>query len=328
VTVRSELLERHVFRPVEIIYWLLLLAAFFAFPSYLSVATTVVIMSLFALSLDLILGFGGIVTLGHAAYFGMGAYAAALLAFGGFQEPISATLLAGLIAAGLALIIGPALLLLEGLPLIMVTMAITAILFEAANKASWLTGGDDGLRDFSFSPVFGLFPWSVYGQTSYLYAVGWLAVLFVLVRRVVSSPFGVALQGIRENRARMKLIGSPVVGHLVRAYVLSAFMAGVAGALHAQTNKFVSLEVLSIDTSVDVVVMLVLGGIGRLYGALIGAPVYILVKHFAATWSPYHWMFIIGALLIIAVRFVRGGLLGILGHIGAWFAGVGGARKS
>lgn len=327
MTARSELLERHAFKPIEAVYWLLLLAVFFAFPSYLAIATTVVIMSLFALSLDLVLGFAGIVTLGHAAYFGIGAYTAALLAFGGFHEPISDALLSGLAAAGLALVIGPALLLLDGLPLIMVTMAISAILFEAANKASWLTGGDDGLRDFEFSPVFGLFRWSVYGQTSYLYALGWLAVLFVLVRRIVSSPFGVALQGIRENRARMRLIGSPVVGHLVRAYVISAFMAGIAGAIHAQTNKFVSLEVLSIDTSVDAVVMLVLGGIGRLYGGLIGAPVYILVKHFAAEWNPYHWMFIIGALLIVAVRFVRGGLLGILGRIGAWLASLGGARK-
>lgn len=327
MTARSELLERHTIRPIEAAYWLLLVGAFFAFPSYLAVGTTVVIMSLFALSLDLVLGFAGIVTLGHAAYFGIGAYTAALLAFRGFQEPISDALLAGLAAAGVALVIGPFLLLLEGLSLIMVTLAISAILFEAANKASWLTGGDDGLRDFSFTPVFGLFSWSVYGQTSYLYAAGWLAVLFVLVRRLVSSPFGVALQGIRENRARMKLIGSPVVSHLVRAYVISAFIAGIAGAIYAQANKFVSLEVLSIDTSVDVVVMLVLGGIGRLYGALIGAPVYILVKQFAAEWNPYNWMFIIGALLIVAVRFVHGGLLGILGRIGVWLASVGGGRK-
>jgi branched-chain amino acid transport system permease protein len=327
VTTRSELLERHALKPVEAVYWLLLIGAFFAFPSYLAIATTVLTMSLFALSLDLVLGFAGVVTLGHAAYFGVGAYTAALLASGGLHEPISDALLAGLAAACLAFVTGPFLLLLEGLPLIMVTMAISAILFEAANKAGWLTGGDDGLRDFSFSPVFGLFPWSVYGQTSYLYALGWLAVLFVLVRRVVSSPFGVALQGIRENRARMKLIGSPVVWHLVRAYALSAFMAGVAGAIHAQTNKFVSLEVLSIDMSVDAVVMLVLGGIGRLYGALIGAPVYILVKHFAAEWNPYHWMFIIGALLIVAVRFVRGGLLGILGRVDGWIESVRSARK-
>ncbi|MBX6328546.1 MAG: branched-chain amino acid ABC transporter permease [Pseudolabrys sp.] len=327
MTARSELLERHSYNPIEALYWLLLIGTFFAFPNYLSIATTVVIMALFALSLDLVLGFAGIVTLGHAAYFGIGAYTAALLASGGWREPIIDAVLAGLASAGLALMIGPALLLLDGLPLIMVTMAVSAILFEAANKASWLTGGDDGLRDFSFLPVFGLFPWSVYGQTSYLYALGWLALLFVLVRRVVSSPFGVALQGIRENRARMRLIGSPVIGHLVRAYTLSAFMAGIAGAVHAQTNKFVSLEVLGIDTSVDVVVMLVLGGIGRLYGALIGAPIYILVKHFAAEWNPYHWMFIIGALLIVAVRFGYGGLLGILGRIEAWFARARGTRK-
>lgn len=318
MTQRSELLERHRFRPVEAVYWLLLVIVVFFFSRYLAIATTVVVMCIFALSLDLVLGFAGIVTLGHAAYFGIGAYAASLLALGGWHEAISGAVLAGLTAAAVALLFGPLVLVLEGLPLIMVTMAIGAILYEAANKASWLTGGDDGLRNFDFSPLLGMFDWDIYGYTAYLYALGWLLVLYIVTRRVVGSPFGVALQGIRENRARMRLIGSPVVGHLVRAYVLSAFMAGVAGAVYAQANQFVSLEVLSTNTSVDVVVMLVLGGIGQLYGALIGAPVYVLVKHFAAEWNPYNWMFIIGVLLIVAVRFGRGGLFGMLRTAANW----------
>lgn len=312
MTLRSELLERHRVRPAEAVYWLLLVMVVFAFSNYLAIATTVVIMCLFALSLDLVLGFAGIVTLGHAAYFGIGAYSASLIALAGWHEAISGAVIAGLGAALVALLLGPLLLMLEGLPLIMVTMAIGAILFEAANKAGWLTGGDDGLRGFDFDPLLGIFRWTIYGYTAYLYSLAWLFLLFVVTRRVVGSPFGVALQGIRENQVRMRLIGSPVVGHLVRAYVLSAFMAGVAGAIYAQTNQFVSLEVLSVDTSVDVVVMLVLGGIGQLYGALIGAPVYVLVKHFAAQWNPYNWMFLIGALLIVSVRFWQGGLLGIL----------------
>jgi branched-chain amino acid transport system permease protein len=312
MTLYSELLERHRVRPVEAVYWLLLVMIVFVFSHYLAIATTVVVMALFALSLDLVLGFAGIVTLGHAAYFGIGAYAASLLALGGLHEAIFGALLAGITAAIVALLLGPLLLLLEGLPLIMVTMAIGAILFEAANKASWLTGGDDGLRGFEFTPLLGFFDWTIFGYTAYFYSLAWLFVLFVVARRVVGSPFGVALQGIRENQVRMRLIGAPVVGHLVRAYVLSAFMAGIAGAIYAQTNQFVSLEVLSTDTSVDVVVMLVLGGIGRLYGGLVGAPVYVLVKHFAAQWNPYNWMFLIGALLIVAVRFGHGGLLGIL----------------
>ncbi len=322
MTLHSELLERHRVRPAEAVYWLLLVMVIFVFPQYLAIATTVIVMCLFALSLDLVLGFAGIVTLGHAAYFGIGAYAASLIALNGWHEAISGALLAGLGAAIVAIVIGPFLLLLEGLPLIMVTMAIGAILFEAANKASWLTGGDDGLRGFDFTSLLGLFAWTIYGNTAYIYSLCWLFILFVVTRYVVSSPFGVALQGIRENRVRMSLIGSPVVGHLVRAYVLSAFMAGIAGAVYAQTNQFVSLEVLSTDTSVDVVVMLVLGGIGRLYGALIGAPVYVLVKHFAAQWNPYNWMFVIGALLIVAVRFGHGGLLGILQTAMRWLRGL------
>jgi branched-chain amino acid transport system permease protein len=315
---RSELLERHRLRAAEPIYWLLLAGVFVLFPQYLAIATTVAVMCLFALSLDLVLGFAGIVTLGHAAYFGVGAYAASLIALAGWHEAISGALISASGAALLASVLGPFLLLLEGLPLIMVTMAIGAVLFEAANKASWITGGDDGLRGFDFAPLFGVFPWTIYGFTAYGYSLAWLFVLFLVARRVVSSPFGVALQGIRENRARMSLIGSSVVGHLLRAYVLSAFMAGIAGAVYAQTNQFVSLQVLSTDSSVDVVVMLVLGGIGSLYGALIGAPVYVLVKHFAAQWNPYNWMFVIGALLIFAVRFGQGGLLGIMQTVTRW----------
>jgi branched-chain amino acid transport system permease protein len=200
---------------------------------------------------------------------------------------------------------------LTGLPLIMVTLGIGAIFFEAANKATWLTGGDDGLSGIDLAPLFGWFRWSLFGDTGYLYVVGWLAFLFYLTRRVVASPFGVALQGIRENSERMRLIGSPVLRHLVVGYVISAFAAGIAGALWTQTNAFVGLGVFSLDTAIDGLVMLVLGGIGGLYGGLIGAPVYMLVKHFSQQWNPFYWMFLIGGLLIVVVRFGRGGLLGI-----------------
>jgi branched-chain amino acid transport system permease protein len=194
--------------------------------------------------------------------------------------------------------------------MMMITLAIGAVVFEAANKATWLTGGDNGLEGVSFDPVLGLFPWNVYGQTSYLYVLAWLFLLFVLMRRVVGSPFGVALQGVRENPGRMRLIGSPVVGQLVRAYMLGAFFAGVAGALSTETTNFVGLDVVAIDLSVNVLIMVVLGGVGSLYGGLIGAPIYMGVKEFVASMNPYNWMFFIGLMLVIVVRFGRGGIMG------------------
>jgi branched-chain amino acid transport system permease protein len=215
------------------------------------------------------------------------------------------------IAALVAAALGPFLLRLTGLPLIMVTLGVSVIVHEAANKAAWLTGGDDGLTGFSMSPLLGTFRWSVFGDTKYFYALGWLFVLFYVLKRVVASPFGVALQGIRENGLRMRLIGTSTVRHLTVAYSLSAGVAGVAGALSAQTNAFVGLGVLGLDTTIDGLVIVVLGGIGTLYGALIGAPVYVIVKHFAQQWNPFYWMFVIGILLIVVVRFSRGGLLGM-----------------
>jgi branched-chain amino acid transport system permease protein len=308
---RSPLLSRHRFVWPEAVFWLLAVAVYFLFPQYLAIATTVLIVALFAVSYDLAIGFGGILTLGHALFFGIGAYSAGWIALSGWTEAVSGALASGAVAALVAAMLGPFLLRLTGLPLIMVTLGVSVIVYEAANKATWLTGGDDGLTGFRMSPLLGLFRWSVFGDTKYFYALGWLCVLFYVLKRVVASPFGVALQGIRENPLRMRLIGTSTLRHLSIAYSLSAGVAGIAGALSAQTNAFVGLGVLSLDTTIDGLVIVVLGGIGTLYGSLIGAPVYMVVKHFAQQWNPYYWMFVIGALLIVVVRFSRGGLLGM-----------------
>jgi branched-chain amino acid transport system permease protein len=207
--------------------------------------------------------------------------------------------------------VGPFLLRLTGLPLLMVTLALGVLVFEAAHKATGVTGGDDGLSGIQFAPILGLFDWGLGGSSAYLYVLAWLVLLFVLLKRVVASPFGVMLQGVRENPARMRLIGNRVLPHLTLAYVISGAVAGMAGALFTQANAFVGLGVLALDTSVDVLVMLVLGGIGSLYGAFIGAPAYMLLKHFSSQWNPYYWMLIIGVLLIAVVLLGRGGLLGL-----------------
>jgi branched-chain amino acid transport system permease protein len=303
----------------EILFWLVPVAAFFAFPGDLVFATHVLVMALLTMSLGLILGFAGIVTLGHAAFFGLGAYATALLSLSGYREAISAAFLGGAAAALFAAIVGPLVLRLTGLSLMMMTLAIGAVMFEAANKAGWLTGGENGLDGVEFDPVLGLFKWTVYGQTSYLYVLAWLFVLFVLVRCVVASPFGLALQGIRENPVRMRLSGAPVTAHLLWVYVFSAFMAGVAGALSAQTTGFVGLDVLSPDLSINMLVMLVLGSVSNIYGGLVGGALYVILRDLASTWSPYNWMFAIGVLLVTIVLLGQNGVLGAVENLLRWW---------
>jgi branched-chain amino acid transport system permease protein len=309
---QSLILNRYKLRPAELLLWVLPIIAFVLFPKSLALGTMVLVFALFALSFDLLLGFAGIMSLGHAAFFGIGAYTAGLIALGGWNEAITGVLASALLCALVAAAVGPFLLRLTGLPLVMVTVGIASILFELANKMSWLTGGDDGLYGIRMSPLFGLFPFSITGGTKFFYAYGWLLLSFLVIRRLVSSPFGVALQGIRENPVRMRLIGNPVLPHLVIAFVTSAAFAGIAGAVWAQTGGFVGLGALSLDTSIDAIVMLVLGGLGSLYGALIGAPFYIIFKHFAQQLNPHYWMFLVGGMLIFIVRFTRGGILGIL----------------
>ena len=309
---RDSILSRHRWSTGEALWLAAALACWFVFPEDLSLGTSVLVMVILVLSFDLLLGFAGVLSLGHAVFFGLGAYVAGWLALAGWTEPISAALAGMAAAALLALLVGPFLLRLTGLPLMMVTLALGAMVFEAGHKASRWTGGDDGLSGISFAPVFGRFDWGLGGATSYLYTLGWLVLVFVLLKRIVASPFGVVLQGIRENAGRMRLIGNPVLPQLTVAYAIASGLAGLAGALFTQANAFVGVGVLAIDTSVDVLVMLVLGGVGGLHGALVGAPLYMLLKHFTQQWNPFYWMLIIGVLLVAVVLSGRGGMLGVL----------------
>lgn len=268
-------------------------------------------MAVYAMSLGLILGFAGILSLGHALFFGIGAYTAGLLAVAGWGEPITGALTGGLAAAVVALVIGPLILRLNGLPLLIVTLALGVIAYEAANKASSITGGDDGLLGIVIDPVFGQFEWLVDGRTQYLYVLGWSFVLVWLVRWLLATPYGLALEGLRENALRMQLLGAPTLRYRVICFVLSGLMAGIAGSLSAQTTAFVGLHVLSVDTSVDALLMVVIGGVGQLYGGLVGAPIYMSVQYFSQQWNPFYWMFFVGGLLVIVTRFARGGILGL-----------------
>jgi branched-chain amino acid transport system permease protein len=294
----------------EGLFWLVLAAGFWLWPRHLALASHVLIAGLFALSFDLILGYAGILSLGHAAYFGLGAFAAGLLAQHGWGEPISGLLVAGVCAALAGFLTGFLVVRGQDLTRLMVTTAIGLLLFELANRLSSITGGVDGLLGVEIAPLLGAFRFDMYGRTAYGYCLVVTFVMFLGARRMVHSPFGWSLRGIRDNPGRMLALGYPVPRRLIAVYTVSAAMAGIAGALLAQTTQFVSIDVFSFNRSAEVMVMLIVGGAGVLYGGLIGAAVFTLAYHYLSSLNPVYWQFWLGAFLIAIVLFGRGGVLG------------------
>jgi branched-chain amino acid transport system permease protein len=297
-------------QPAEFAFWLLPIAAYFVFPDNLVLLTQMAITALFCLSLDLILGYAGIVSLGHAAFFGLGAYTAGLLAANGWGEPLSGLLIAALVSAVLGLL--TSLLVLRGADLtrLMVTLGVAMMLFELANKMTWLTGGVDGLQGMEVQPLLGQFRFDMVGKTAFWYALVVLFLLFWAARKLVHSPFGLGLKGIRLNVARMPALGAPVNMRLAAVYTIGAAYAGVAGALMAQTTQFVALDVLSFNRSAELLLILVLGGSGSLYGAIIGTIVFMSAHHVLSDMNPEYWQFWLGALLLAIVLFARDGVMG------------------
>lgn len=304
-------------KPLEIMFWLLPVAAFFLLPGYLVLISQIMIVGLFALSLDLILGYAGIVSLGHAAFFGLGAYTAGLLAAHGWGEPISGLFAAAAVAALAGYLVSFLIVRGQDLTRLMVTLGIGLMLFEAANKAAFITGGVDGLSGMMVGKLLGVFEFDLYGKTAYVYSLAVLFILFLALRRLVNSPFGLSLKGIREGGRRMPAIGADVSRRLSAIFTVGAAVAGVAGALLAQTTQFVGLDSLGFPRSAELLIILVLGGTGRLYGALIGAIVFMTAQDYIAGLNPAYWQFWIGLLLIVIVLFARGGLLGGLERLAA-----------
>jgi branched-chain amino acid transport system permease protein len=296
-------------RPLEIVFWLAALLPFVAAPSYLSLASQVAITALFALSLDLLVGYAGLVSLGHAAFFGVGAYSAGLIAKHYWTEPISALFISAMVSGMLGYALSHIIVRFRHLALIMLTLGFGLLVHEAANSASALTGGADGLQGFRVPGVLG-FKFDMFGRTAYAYSLLVLFVCFLICRRIIHSPFGLALRGIRENATRMPAIGAPSQAHLRKAYTLSAIMAGIAGALLTHTTSTVSLETLSFGRSADVLVILILGGAGRLYGGILGAIIYMVARDQFSGVNPQYWYFWIGLLLVAVVMFLPNGILG------------------
>jgi branched-chain amino acid transport system permease protein len=307
------LARRHRLRWWEPLPWLLAIAYYLAFPRYLGFGVELLTTILFALSLDLALGYAGIVTLGHAAFFGAGAYTVGILAKQGlWSEPVSGLVLAAVVAGAIGLGSGLVLLRTRGLTLLMLTLCTMALMEEAANLGQAWTGGFDGLDSLPIRPLFGLFEFNpLYPKTQYLYVLAVLFLCFVAIRTIVYSPFGQSLTGIRENILRMPAVGAPVSRHLVACYALSAAIAGIAGGIWAQANAYVNLGTLSLDRAATVVIILVLGGYGRLYGAFLGAVAYMALTHFLARSFPTAWQLGLGLLLVAIALFARNGILGL-----------------
>jgi len=289
-------------RPAEIVFWLVVAACGLAFPSRYLIMTEIVRLALFALSLDLILGYAGIVSLGHAAFFGVGAYCAGLLAVHGvITQPALALVVAGLVAAVLGFL--TSFLVIRGVDLtrLMVTLGIALLLEALAERFSDVTGGTDGLQGIEMQPLLGLFQFDMFGKTGFFYSLVVLFLMFLVARRIVHSPFGLSLRAIRNNPLRASAIGIPVNRRLVAIYTIAAFYAGIAGALFTQTTALASLDVLSFERSADLMLVLVIGGTGYLYGGLIGAVVFRMLQEVFSTITPQYWQFWIGLVLVLIV---------------------------
>jgi branched-chain amino acid transport system permease protein len=318
--VTAFLIRRARWSPLEIVFWLVPLASivfptyFFPsfFPSKYLILTEICIWAMFALSLDLILGYAGVISLGHAAFFGLGAYSAGLLGKHGLvPEPVIALVASGAVASAVGF--ATSFLVLRGSDLtrLMVTFGVALVLGEIANKFSDITGGADGLQGVEIGPVLGTWRFDLFGRIGYVYAVCVLFLMVVLARRIVRSPFGLSLQAIRGNALRSSAVGIAVNWRLVAIYTLSAGYAGLAGAVLAQTQAFASLEMFSIERSADVLLILIIGGTGYLYGGLIGALIYRFAQDYLSELSARYWQFWIGFVLIMMVLFGRvyGGIL-------------------
>jgi len=278
-----------------------LVLSWFVLPSQALLLNEIAILALFAISLDLVLGYAGIVSLGHAAFLGFGAYGAALFAKSVMPDPLVGLAFATSISALLGL--ATSVLILRGTDLtrLMVTLGVASILYELANKLDWLTGGADGLQGVVMGPLLGRFEFDISGRTAYAYSLAVLIVGVLLARRLVHSPFGVSLKALRDNRLRATSVGISVHARLVAVYTVAGALGGAAGALLAQTSGFASLDLFDFHRSADVLLMLVIGGTGYLYGGIVGALAFKLLQDLISAWTPQYWHFWLGLFLVVLV---------------------------
>lgn len=280
-------------------------AVYFFLPDQLPLAARIAAMAIFVMSLDLVVGYGGLATLGHSALFGTGAYAAGILATHVTKDPLIGLAVGAAAGAGLAALSGLFLLRYEGLTFLMLTIAVSQIVQNLASKLRKWTGGEDGLSGFSTDKILGIASFDLYGRVAFVYCAVVMLLCLWAMRRLMGSPFGLACMGIHQNRVRMAALGTALRGNLLKLYVWAGVFAGIAGALSAQVNQIVGLDTLGFELSAEALVMLVLGGAGTLYGAIAGTAVFMSVHHVASAINPYHWLFIIGGMLVFLVLVPR-----------------------
>ena len=286
-------------RAWEVVLWVAIWTTPFAFASHAALISEIAIFALFALSLDMILGYAGIVSLGHAAFFGAGAYAAALFAKWVMPDPLVGLAVGIAVGALLGVLTSPLIVRGTDLTRLMITMGVAGVLLELANKLDNITGGIDGLEGVVIGPLLGRFDFDLAGRVASFYSLAVLFVAFLLLRRIVHSPLGVSLQALRDNRLRVSAIGMSVNGRLAAVYTLGAALAGAAGALLAQTTGFVSLDVFEFHRSADVMLALVIGGAGWLWGGLVGAIGFKVLHDLISNVTPEYWTFWIGLFLVV-----------------------------
>jgi branched-chain amino acid transport system permease protein len=298
---QQSLLRASRWKPWEPVLWLIAFAAPVVVPTHAALINEIAIVALFAMSLDLVLGYTGIVSLGHAAFFGMGAYTAALFAKHVMPDPLAGLAVGIVTATLLGAVCSATILRGSDLTRLMVTLGVGLILLELANKLDWLTGGADGLQGVVIGPLLGRFAFDLDGRTASYYSLAALLLFMLLSRRLVHSPFGATLKAIRDNRLRAMAIGIPVSARLAVVYTVAAGMAGAAGALLAQTTGFASLDLFEFHRSADILLMLVVGGTGWLYGGVAGAIVFKLMQDTLSAITPQYWTFWLGLFLVVLV---------------------------
>lgn len=287
-------------------------AGYWLFPDNLALLTRIIAIALLVLSLDLIVGYCGVASLGQASLFGAGAYAAGIACVNGVTEPMTLIAIGAFAGAVAGLLMGTIMLRAHGLAQLVLSIAIVQLFHEAANKASAYTGGSDGLAGLMVSPLFGMFEFDLWGQTAYLFGLALLVIVFVALKFAVTSPFGMLCRGIKEDPIRIRSMGAFVFPVLLKMFVISGAVAGMGGALAAISTQVVGLDSVSFELSANALVMLVLGGLGTLYGALIGTVIFMGFEHVVSAINPFHWMTMVGALLIAVVLAAPDGLSGLI----------------
>lgn len=271
--------------------------------------TRIMIYAMAALSLDLIVGYGGLVSLGHAAFFGLGAYTVGILAHHGVVSAIIAWPAAMVVSVGAALFIGAVSLRTSGVYFIMITLAFAQMLYYFFFSLD-AYGGSDGMPMTARNTVGG---WIDMGRHDHFYylVLGLMLLVLFLAQRLVRSRFGMVIQGVRENEPRMRSLGFATYRYKLVCFIIAAAVAGLAGALIANQTLYVSPAFMHWTRSGDILVMVILGGMGSLIGPMLGALSLLLVEEALASYTE-HWMIVLGPLLIVMVIFARRGLYGLL----------------